>query len=477
MSIRTSIAWTFSEQFLQYGMQFAASVIIARLLTPDEIGIFVLAMSASAILTSLRAFGVGSYLIREPDLDLAKIRSAFGIMLAVSWSLGLILFLSRDFVAGLYERESIAEAMSLLSLNFVISPLGAPAAAHLTREMRFKVLHNIGIASSAIGTLVSVVLAYLGLSYMALTWGLLTTTSLYALFSMLAMPQYAFVRPSFAHWRKIAEFGGLLSLATLIGKVNTEGTKFILGGFLNPAAVAQFDRAAQLPNNLRRGIFGPIGRVLLPAWSEHVRQGRSIGPAVEKLISLNTVIVWPVFLSLSFMATPFMTLVFGENWRPAGEIFPWILLAQGILSMLPQPEQILLPYGKVKRIFAVRCAGALFAVSVGAYGASLGLEAFAICRVAATSFLTVLVFFSIKPFIALQAWRLIAVYLRSGLVAVIASIPAAIFYFTEQETMTLQGLVLVVAACGLFWLGGIAITRHFVWIEGLRMAGSAMGRG
>jgi O-antigen/teichoic acid export membrane protein len=198
---------------------------------------------------------------------------------------------------------------------------------------------------------------------------------------------------------------------------------------------------------------------------------------VEKLISLNTVIVWPVFLSLSFMATPFMTLVFGENWRPAGEIFPWILLAQGILSMLPQPEQILLPYGKVKRIFAVRCAGALFAVSVGAYGASLGLEAFAICRVAATSFLTVLVFFSIKPFIALQAWRLIAVYLRSGLVAVIASIPAAIFYFTEQETMTLQGLVLVVAACGLFWLGGIAITRHFVWIEGLRMAGSAMGRG
>ena len=172
------MAWTFSEQFLQYGLQFAASVIIARLLTPDEIGIFVLAMSASAILTSLRAFGVGSYLIREPDLDLAKIRSAFGVMLAVSWSLGLLLFFSRDFIAGLYGRESIAEAISLLSLNFAISPLGAPAAALLTREMRFKVLHNIGIASSAIGTLVSVVLAYLGLSYMALAWGLLVTTSL-----------------------------------------------------------------------------------------------------------------------------------------------------------------------------------------------------------------------------------------------------------------------------------------------------------
>ena len=294
---------------------------------------------------------------------------------------------------------------------------------------------------------------------------------------MLAMPHYAFVRPAFAHGRDIMAFGGLLSLATLIGKANSEGTKFILGGFLNPAAVAQFGRAAQLPDNLRRGIFGPVGRVLLPAWSEHVRQGRSIGPAVEKLISLNTVIVWPVFLSLGFIATPFMTVVFGENWRPAGEIFPWILLSQAILSMLPQPEQILLPHGKVTRIFVIRCTAALFAISVGAFGASLGLEAFAISRVAATSFLTILVFFAIKPFIALQAWRLLFVYLRSGLVAVIASVPPAIFYFTDQETMTLQGLVLIIAACGLFWLGGIAITRHFVWIEGLRMAGTAMGRG
>lgn len=477
MSIRSSIAWTFSEQFLQYGLQFAASIIIARLLTPDEMGIFVLAMSASAILTKLRAFGVGSYLIREPDLDLPKIRSAFGVMLAVSWALGLILFLSRDFVAGLYGRESIADVMGLLSLSFVISPLGAPAAALLNREMRFKLLHNMGIAASAVGTLMSVVLAYLGHSYMALAWGLLTTTSLYALFNMVAMPQYAFVRPSFAHWRDITQFGGLLSLATLLGKVNTEGTRFILGAFLDPAAVAQYARAAHLPNNLRRGLFAPIGRVLLPAWSDRVRQGRSLGPAVEKLISLNTVIFWPVFLSLGLVATPFMVLVFGENWRPAGEILPWVLLAQGILPMLPQPEQVLLPYGKVRRIFNIRCVAALFAISAGAYGASLGLEAFAICRVAATSFLTVVVFFSIRPFIALRPWRLIAVYLRSGFVALIASIPAAVFYFTDQQTMNLQDLLLIMAACGLLWVGGVAITRHFVWIEGLRMAGTAMGRG
>jgi len=56
-------------------------------------GVFVLAMSVAAVLTSLRTFGVGTYLIHEPNLDLSKVRSAFGVMLLVSWSLGIALYL------------------------------------------------------------------------------------------------------------------------------------------------------------------------------------------------------------------------------------------------------------------------------------------------------------------------------------------------------------------------------------------------
>src|SRR3546814_17357154 len=85
--------------------------------------------------------------------------------------------------------------------------------------------------------------------------------------------------------------------------------------------------------------------------SDLIRNGRSIGPAAEKLIALNTVLVWPVFLALAFLAVPFITLMFGENWRPAGEIFPWLLLSQGLMSAMPQPEQVLLPHVKVWTLF------------------------------------------------------------------------------------------------------------------------------
>lgn len=467
MTIRRSIAWTFSEQTFQFGLQFAASVIIARLLTPDEMGVFVLAMSAAAVLTSLRTFGVGNYLMREAELDLSKIRSAFGVMLGFSWALGLLLILGRDWVGALYDRPGIAEVLTILALSFFVAPFGAPATALLTREMRFKTLHNIGLAAGACGTLLGVYLAFVGFSYMALAWGTLLTTVMYALLPMFIMPRYALIRPSLVHWREIMSFGGLLSLSQLVGAANAQGTKFILGIFTGPAVVGQFHRATQVPNLYRQGVSGPVGRVLIPAWMKSIREGGSIAAGVEKLIALNTVLVWPVFLALGLIAVSFITLVFGENWRPAGEIFAWILLAQAVISAAPPAEQVLVPHGMVARLLKLRCLTAGFSLSTAAFGATLGLEAFAISRVLVAGFLVAMTFLAIRGFIDFGIRRYGMIYLRSALVAVIAAIPAAIYRFAGQDAMDLMDLLIVIFSCAALWIIGAAATRHFVWLEGV----------
>jgi O-antigen/teichoic acid export membrane protein len=475
LSIRRSIAWTFSEQTLLQLIQLAAAVVIARLLSPDELGVFALAVSASAVLTALRTFGVGNYLIREAELSLDKIRSAFGIMLVMSWSLGLLLYLGRDLVAGLYDRPGIAAVMTLLALNFVIAPFGAPCAALLSREMRFRSLHNIGLAAGGLGTGLSVALAFAGHSYMALAWGLLLTTTLTSLLAMAALPAYALLRPSFSHWREITRFGGLLSLTSLVGTLNTEGVRFLLGWFTTPASLAQFNRAAQVPNVFRQGIFLPVARVLTPAWAGQVRDGRSLGPGAENLVAANTVLTWPVFLSLAFVAKPFILLVFGGNWGPAGEIFAWVLLAQAVVVALPQVEQVLVPHGAVGRVFKVRVSAAVFSLGTAVVGASYGLEAFAISRVVAAVFLMSLTFLAIHRLIDFSWRRFGRRYLRSAIVAVLAAIPAVAFHLTGRETMTLLELAAIVASCGLLWVIGIAVTRHFVWSELRLVARKALG--
>ncbi|GAB4363786.1 MAG: lipopolysaccharide biosynthesis protein [Kiloniellaceae bacterium] len=475
MTIRSSIAWTFSEQTLQFALQFAVSVIIARLLTPDEIGIFVLAMSAATVLTSLRTFGIGNYLIREPDLDSLKIRSAFGVMLLVSWSLGLALYLSRHAVAGLYGRPEIAPVLTVLAASFAVFPFGAPAFSLLTREMRFRTLHNIGLAAAAGGSAASVALALLGESAMALAWGLLVTTCLHSGLCLLALPGQVRLRPSLVHWRQIVKFGGTLSLASLVATMNTEGIKVLLGIAMSPTGVAQFSRAAQIPNMVRQGIFAPVARVLTPAWSEDVRNGRPLAEGAGKLVALNTILVWPAFLALALIAEPFITLVFGENWRPAGAIFPWVLLSGAMLTLLPQPEQLLIPHGRAGTILKLRVLGTLFSLAIGAYAATLGLEAFAVSRVAAAGFLMLLVFLAVRPLLAGCGRAFARAYLRAGAVALLAAIPPAAFRFSGRESLNVIELLAMVAACAVLWFVGVVATRHLIWGEMRLIARRAFG--
>ena len=473
MSIRKSIAWSFSEQTLQYGLQFVSAIVIARLLTPDEMGIFALAMSASVVMTTLRNFGVGSYLIREPDLNLSKIRSAFGVMLTISWSLGLLLFLGRHALAELYGRAGIAEVIVVLAVSFFISPFGAPISSLLAREMRFKVLHNIGLSAAFAGTVLSISLAYSGFSYMSLAWGLLLTTVLNTLLPLFVMPQYAFLLPSFAHWRGITKFGGLLSVCSLLGTVNSEGVKFLLGAFLNPAAVAQFERAVQVPNIFRRAIFLPIGRVMLPVFSERVREGRPVGHIVEKLVAGSVVLTWPTFLVLAMVAEPLIVTVFGENWRPAGRILPEILLAQALLVLLPQPEQILVPRGLIGRLFLVRAIGAVVSLSSAFVAVQYGLEAFAAARVLAAVSLVTLVALSCYPYLGVTFAALMRLYLQAIVVSVIAAIPASLYLLAEIP-IGLEEILIIILTSAVAWVLGVFVTRH-MFVTELRNVRARLG--
>src|SRR5688572_2485765 len=100
-------------------------------------GVFALAMAASALIASLREFGIGSYLVREPQLNQEKVRTAFGMWLVLSWTMGIVLLVARTPLAEAYGTPGIADVLLVASLSFFVTPFGQPAHALLVRDMRF----------------------------------------------------------------------------------------------------------------------------------------------------------------------------------------------------------------------------------------------------------------------------------------------------------------------------------------------------
>ena len=136
--------------------------------------------------------------------------------------------------------------------------------------MRFDVLHHVNLFFSLVGLVIAISLAYLGFSFMALAWGHLLSTMLRSILLIIIQPKRSTMLPSFHYRRSVLNFGGLMSITSIMGIVNTEGMKFAVAAVISPAALAFFEGALQLPNLARQMLWSsPTGH---PA--KHIAQIR-----------------------------------------------------------------------------------------------------------------------------------------------------------------------------------------------------------
>ena len=110
-SIRRSLAYSIADSYLAVPLQLIGTMIISRLLTPAETGVFAVAAVFAAFASTFRDFGVAEYLIQEKELDAEKIRAALTVNIAISWAMGLLLFFGAPFAADFYRSQGVAEVM------------------------------------------------------------------------------------------------------------------------------------------------------------------------------------------------------------------------------------------------------------------------------------------------------------------------------------------------------------------------------
>ena len=137
-SVRRSISLTLADSALSVVLQFAASVTIARLIAPGEIGVFTIASLLMAIAGRIRDFGIGEFLVQTADDNDATIRSALWLNACMSWATAAVVFVASWWVADLYDDARIGEALRWMTLSFVVIPFGAVSLAVAQRRLDFR---------------------------------------------------------------------------------------------------------------------------------------------------------------------------------------------------------------------------------------------------------------------------------------------------------------------------------------------------
>tara|TARA_R110000868_G_scaffold6363_10_gene36151 strand:+ start:2106 stop:3557 length:1452 start_codon:yes stop_codon:yes gene_type:complete len=467
MSVRKSLLISFGEKYTVLLISIASTMILARLLSPAEIGIFSVSVAVVGIAQMVRDFGVTQYLIVERDLTRDRIRAAFGITIVISWSLAAVLYFGRDTLADFYSEPKLHTALSVLCFNFILIPFGNPVLSLLRRDMAFGTLFRINTLTAIIRESTAVGLAFGGFGFMSLVWGSFAGVAATAALATLARPSQAWVMPGFREWRRVLKFGLPASATAFVSEIGASTADLALGRIQGFAEVGLYSRAMGLVNLFHQNIMSAVRWVSLPAFAADERDGKALEENYLKSVGYVTAVAWPFYGFLCLMAFPIIRILFGDQWDESVPLVRILAIAGMIGATWNLAGQVLLVIGLVRKVFwaevIIQSARVLLIIAAAFH--SLELVAWA-------QVVTYSVGFSIYQF---YLGRNFNITLVDVFRAVWKSLLAAIFSVVGPALVVLAwgltpdnlflSLFAASLAAAVGWLAGLFIVNHPMRIE------------
>lgn len=460
MNIRRSLLIAFSQSYVQLAIQFVASLIIARLLTPREIGVFSVSMVFIAMVNTFRDFGVVDYVVQERDLTRERIRSAALVTFITAWGIGLLVALGAGWVAEFYREPDVAWVMRILALNFFLLPFGSVAMAHMRRNLRFDDWSKIHVASGLAQSVSAVALAYLGMSYFSMALGAVLASCVTILLVWhFRDPEMDFT-PARGDWRRVVSFGGINTGINILLETSRGLPDVILGRLASLDAVGFFSRATGLIDLFNRLVMQAVNAVALPHLAHRLRRGEDVSDAYLLGLSHLTALAWPFMLFLSQEAGPLVRLLFGSQWEASIGIVSLLALAEMMLAPLYLQQQYFVARGQM-RIEALR---QLMMLMVRAAPflilSSQGLEAVALGCVAAYGVILLLSLGFLSRHGGIGPGRVVKALTPSVVLALLMVGVLLALSLLELPGGAVVDLMVRGALFSALWLAALMLTRH-----------------
>ena len=355
MGTRRALGITTFAQIVTFALNLLNVVVVARLLTPAEIGVFSVAVAFQGIIHVFREFGVTQYLVQAKRVDDEKLRAAFSLTLIFSWSIALCLFFGAGPLAAFYRDDGVASVLSLLAVNFLLIPFGTPSLGMLKRELRFDSLAAIRISNISAATLVTITAAWLGQSYLSMAWGAIAGQVANLAAIAVARPQGLLMLPSLRGVKSILRFGSISSAATLVQELGRSAPDLIMGRTLGFAAVAFYSRAAGLRDMLLGQLVSVVNGVHFPTFAQAMRDGADAADLYTKATTYLTAVTIPFLALLAFLAEPLILFFFGDQWLVSAPLATLLCLFAIITAPYALASLSLVAGGHVSSVLYMEC--------------------------------------------------------------------------------------------------------------------------
>ncbi len=329
--IKYGIKWQLITNLSGQAVYFVNGVILARILSPKEFGIYGMAQIISNFTFMFWNLGINAAIIQKKNVSEDDLDTAFSISLIMGMVSFAIISASAFYLAAFFKEPIVAPLTLLIGTTFLIYAFDRIPSALLGRNLQFKQSSLIGLANPVVYTLVTIPLALLGFGAFSFAWGIIAASLTMMVMRIRYSIKFYQWRPKFrihkGSVKTLLNFGMFVTFQSLINFAFSNLQRILTGRYFGAEDLGQFNRAANLSNMPLSKISENVGVVLMPAFSSIQDKRHKIIDWFKKFNFFTYCIISPFLIFCLFFPQEIMGGVFGMKWLPAAPLLLWFSLS------------------------------------------------------------------------------------------------------------------------------------------------------
>jgi lipopolysaccharide exporter len=375
--LASGAAWMISLRWVMRALNFGVVIFLARLLTPDDFGIFAIALMVLGIIELIGEGGLEFALIRQDTVANEYFDSGWTLQIILGFLTGALIFASGPLVAWVFDESRANMVLQILSLRAILLGFTNIGVVCFLKDFGFHNEFIFNVGKGFAEGLVTIALAFILRDFMALVLGAVFAGFLTVVMSYFLHPYRP--RLSLAKINEIWAFSGWIVVADLAEEAVSIVDRIIVGVISTTSTLGLYHMAASVGNTMFESTIFPLWRGLFPTYARLARFPKVLAKVFLVVFSWVSIVACAVGFGVAAVANELVLALLGEQWIDAVALVPWLSLATGITAVIDNPLLVLTALGYT-RLCALQSIGrlALLGIVLPATALLWGIEAMAI---------------------------------------------------------------------------------------------------
>lgn len=313
----TGMIWKLAERVGAQFVTLAISIILARLLTPDDYSVVGVVNIFFAFCNIFIIGGFNTALIQKKDADKQDYSSVLWVSLAISFVLYAALFIAAPWIGELYNKPLLGPVFRVMGITLIIDAVKAVVYAYVSNQLQFKKFFFATLVGTLGSAMVGIVMAFNGMGPWALVAQKMISSIADTLVLTFSSKFRVQLKVSFARIKQLFSYGWKIFVSSLISTTYDQLNPLIIGLRFSAVDLSFYTKGQSFPLALNYTLDGALTSVLFPVMSKVQDDKDRVLEYTRKFMRIASYVVFPSMVGFLAVSDSFVRVLLTDKWMPA----------------------------------------------------------------------------------------------------------------------------------------------------------------